>query len=807
MHRKSNHFLSELPQTYFLHRDGALTRVVADNPDELRYLRAELEILKRIGRKSKSWQGVVELFASNKYSETDHTEIDRIMLDAGHPLIEEMIALFDQEYGEIKDEILLSIVDEEAANIVQQAAECGVLKMIEKKDGIVHMTNPYGVSLPSDIEDALAAAENALAKAASLIPDDPNEDDTTARNDGTILDTLKSMAKEVHEEDDHQDDTQTQPLEFLEEDKDQSDHENDILNANDDVLKTETKEDGNDAPIATQNFAYQDTDLSLLNQSHPINPYAVDPDSDELESMELDTSYVSQEEQQTNIENMFDQYNKITEKHLTLSSQQPVEEDQNETPSPSRVEHQDSELFELPEPEAIISAAMDQPEQPATMDSTNQLTEPEITNEENENSTEDQTPNDASFQIKDPDPEAVFAAEMDKLELSPQKEPDEPNEQEESIHAADQLIMEETSFQNLDLQSDSETTTPENSPAVISDEDSSNLSALELNNSANDETENHQPLDQQPDPMTPNKPVSPFASIHQPDQQPETKTVDESQPSMMDESDQDYQTSQYDEPFTATLPVPDENEQAPLSAPVDNMEQPLVLDANQQITEDQNIADVESDISEPPILKDINEPTNEAMLPDEITEPVSQSKPELDCLPIVAQSQIPEVHSHTETTTIDQSAPQSDDQETPANHSSEAFDLEYTPERAQQAVVEIEKGIRKIAGVLNTEVNDQWKTAQQSLEQINDVQTNVNQSEQNVETMMLEITQLKEEIQTIRDEADTARQEARQYREEARIARERAVASAEMAELAADQANKEVENARKAMTHAVHPSS
>ena len=31
LYRKSNYFLSELPQTYFLHRDGALTRVVADN--------------------------------------------------------------------------------------------------------------------------------------------------------------------------------------------------------------------------------------------------------------------------------------------------------------------------------------------------------------------------------------------------------------------------------------------------------------------------------------------------------------------------------------------------------------------------------------------------------------------------------------------------------------------------------------------------------------------------------------------------------------------------------------------------------
>ena len=123
-------------------------------------------------------------------------------------------------------------------------------------------------------------------------------------------------------------------------------------------------------------------------------------------------------------------------------------------------------------------------------------------------------------------------------------------------------------------------------------------------------------------------------------------------------------------------------------------------------------------------------------------------------------------------------------------------DLTYTPDRAEQAVAEIEKGIRKLANLLNNEVSGQWKEAQQTFERLSQAQSGLGEIRQRAEELSADLRRMHEEARIARDDADVARREARLFREDARRAKERAETSASVAELAADQATREAKDSK-----------
>ncbi len=125
---------------------------------------------------------------------------------------------------------------------------------------------------------------------------------------------------------------------------------------------------------------------------------------------------------------------------------------------------------------------------------------------------------------------------------------------------------------------------------------------------------------------------------------------------------------------------------------------------------------------------------------------------------------------------------------------------EYTPERAERAVEEIEQGIRKLANLLSTQVNDQWSRAGEAFSEIMQQRDDLETTCSKLQTISTDLEQIKEDASKARDETVTARDEARQFREDAKRAKERADKSAEAAERSADEASDEAKNAKNLTT-------
>lgn len=106
---------------------------------------------------------------------------------------------------------------------------------------------------------------------------------------------------------------------------------------------------------------------------------------------------------------------------------------------------------------------------------------------------------------------------------------------------------------------------------------------------------------------------------------------------------------------------------------------------------------------------------------------------------------------------------------------------EYTADKASAAVEEIERGIRKLADVLNNDVSTQWKQAQDAFGEVMEARTKAGTLHQEATKMAREIARLKEEIEIARDDADVARRETKLMREDALQAKHRAEDLAEAA--------------------------
>lgn len=127
----------------------------------------------------------------------------------------------------------------------------------------------------------------------------------------------------------------------------------------------------------------------------------------------------------------------------------------------------------------------------------------------------------------------------------------------------------------------------------------------------------------------------------------------------------------------------------------------------------------------------------------------------------------------------------------------------YAPERAELAVTDIQNGIRKLADLLSSEVNDQWQCAKNAAADIVATRVQIDEGHRAVQAILDQTARIRDEAAIARSEADVARREAKLFREDARRAKERADASAAAAELAANQAVQEAEAARTSTTTAM----
>ncbi len=120
-----------------------------------------------------------------------------------------------------------------------------------------------------------------------------------------------------------------------------------------------------------------------------------------------------------------------------------------------------------------------------------------------------------------------------------------------------------------------------------------------------------------------------------------------------------------------------------------------------------------------------------------------------------------------------------------------AFDAACAPKQVEQAVFEIEKGIRKLVDLLSSEVKDQWQHTHEALDQIADSRVKADEASQKARVMLDEIARANKEAEIVRNNANVVRREAKLLREDVKRAKELAETSAAGAELAADRVRQE----------------
>ena len=174
-----------LPRSFTVPRDTRLVEVVACDWDQLRRVRTELELLRRIRRcvlRGFAASVRVDRGASDRYSPAAREELASILCDACHPVVDETLASIDRQFGRLRREIVMSAVNEEAQNIVQEGVESGAIDPGSMTPDAPNPTESSDGTGSADIQEALAQAEAALAEAATGVapetlptPQQPNE--------------------------------------------------------------------------------------------------------------------------------------------------------------------------------------------------------------------------------------------------------------------------------------------------------------------------------------------------------------------------------------------------------------------------------------------------------------------------------------------------------------------------------------------------------------------------------------------------------------------------------------------------------
>ena len=116
---------ARLPLSYFVPGGGLVQRRRVHDRHQLRGLRTELALLGRID--SLVTSGLFDDYPVNerKYGQADREELSDIIRSAADPIVRSMIDVVDREFGSVREEIMMAVVQDEAERIVAEAAESG----------------------------------------------------------------------------------------------------------------------------------------------------------------------------------------------------------------------------------------------------------------------------------------------------------------------------------------------------------------------------------------------------------------------------------------------------------------------------------------------------------------------------------------------------------------------------------------------------------------------------------------------------------------------------------------------------------
>lgn len=166
--------LDSFPKYYLVPRDGQLRQVACHNRDEVARLRTELELLRGIDRtarmrvvikpvSSATTEGVYALA-----TDADRRELATILGDARNPAVCASIEFIDEEFADVKEEMMMSVVNDESERIVQEAVAAGAAEPIVADADVGGLAADVTAAVPS-IEEALEAAEADLAEVVGMI--------------------------------------------------------------------------------------------------------------------------------------------------------------------------------------------------------------------------------------------------------------------------------------------------------------------------------------------------------------------------------------------------------------------------------------------------------------------------------------------------------------------------------------------------------------------------------------------------------------------------------------------------------------
>jgi len=171
------------PVTYAFPRDGIALRVTIGNEDELRLVRTELELLRRVRRQVRQIQRRPGSKPSRRVTSEQRRELMRIIADAEDPAVDRALRRIDWDFPAVRHEIVMAAVDDEAARIVQDAVS------MEPTDVTDHSQLSPGDE--STLEFALADAEaqldalNRLVTREEDLPDAGSADEVASGAGGT----------------------------------------------------------------------------------------------------------------------------------------------------------------------------------------------------------------------------------------------------------------------------------------------------------------------------------------------------------------------------------------------------------------------------------------------------------------------------------------------------------------------------------------------------------------------------------------------------------------------------------------------
>lgn len=169
-------------RSFLVPRGGELVPVTVSAPDEVRSLRTELELLRQIAYRIRHIRDATtiareiddalthENAARIRFSDEEIADLRTIIEDAEKPEVEQTIGEVDQLFSVIREELVMSIINQEADAITKDAVASGAIAPAGQPAPSTS-ASPAATSsdLAASVEEALAAAQQGLASISNQV--------------------------------------------------------------------------------------------------------------------------------------------------------------------------------------------------------------------------------------------------------------------------------------------------------------------------------------------------------------------------------------------------------------------------------------------------------------------------------------------------------------------------------------------------------------------------------------------------------------------------------------------------------------